>query len=364
MSKIDASDRAVVRTLQQAIASHIPKWYGADAVLISAAPSVRVHPYSFIVNFPVGTPGGTAELLVKIKRKPALPTLRDAIAAGGLREEARSEYEMIQLIWEAFQQEASPRCTAIKPLGFFDPWNAICMQKVEGEMLKHYLLNPLTLLRCPGHLARLMSYLAYSAEWLRVFHDRVANIQMLPFLQTDAGALVSEAVENLSRASNGQVATAPLLDSLMRMLRGFGDEPVPFALLHDDFQYSNILITAEGRVCALDYALNYWGAAYSDLATLLIDPQTRRAQILSGGRFISREFIAACRKSILDVYFKGQPFNECMLNFYCALAIINKWRADEAEMAAGWRRNLLPFETRLFRSYYSELLSQYINQNA
>jgi hypothetical protein len=109
----------------------------------------------------------------------------------------------------------------------------------------------------------------------------------------------------------------------------------------------------------LDYSLNRRGPIYFDLATILVDPQTRQAQILTGGRFLPAGFMQACRQSILDVYFSGEPYNEQILNFYCALAALNKWSADELDSSVRPNIGKRVF-TRIIRHYYMQMVPQYL----
>ena len=354
-----ASDQDVVSSLASALVHRLPEWYGDGAVLASRSVTIRVHPYSFFIGFPVKTSAGRQTLLAKIPRKPTLNTLTDALAAKGLQKIARDEYETSRVIRHAFEEENSPVCMYVEYLGFLEKWNALLMRQIKGRMLKEYLLNPSIALRIPKSLAQLQEYLISSTRWLSIFHHHVSGLQIVPFPVEDARTLMEEIFSKLQERSKGQVDIKPYRAVLEQALEGMCDLHVPFGFLHADFQYSNILVTPNGRVCVLDYALNYRGPIYFDLATLLIDPQTRGAQILTSGRLIASDFIQSCKQLILNTYFDGEPYLGNVLDFYCTLAILNKWSADEADFSSGWRKIVSPILSRMTRRYYAKLLLQF-----
>ncbi len=207
---------------------------------------------------------------------------------------------------------------------------------------------------------RLQQYLASSVTWLRIFHDQIAELHVASFPVDDAMESINEILSKLSARSKGQVDVEIYRSALLRQLEGIRVLNIPVALLHDDFQYSNILIKPDGRACVLDYAFNHRGCVYSDLATFLIDPQTRGVQILTGRRFITPGFIRAFNQTILNAYFNGKPYHKNVLDFYCALAVLNKWSADEGEIYSGWKKKLYSVLLRSMRRYYTNLLTEYL----
>ena len=358
----EITNQQVIAGLANALSPRVPEWYGRGATLRPEAAALRAYPYSFFLSFPVQTMNGEDTLLAKIHRKPHIVTLNDALTTGWLKPIAHDEYEMAQQIWRAFEAENSSAFTAVEPLGFMDEWNAILMRKVEGKPLKKYLLSASVALRSPHALKRLQELLKASVIWLRIFHQRVAGAQDTAFPAQDASDTMDEVLSKLSRHSKGEVDVETYRYALSNHLTNLdaGTVQVPVALLHDDFQYSNILIMPDGRVCVVDYALNHRGCVYADLATIIIDPQTRGAQIWTSGRLIDPGFIHACQQTILDAYFNGASYHKKALDFYCALAVLNKWSADEAEVYHGWRKQVYSPLSASTRRYYAKLLEQYL----
>ena len=360
LQMLDATNQNVITSLANALAPKIPEWYGMGAALQADSATLHTYPYSFFVSFPIQTGSGEQTLFAKIHRKPHMATLDEALAADWLRPIARDEYEITRVIWRTFEEKNSPVCTAVQPLALMDEWNAILMRKVDGKSLKKYLVRPSILLRSPRALAELLHYLESSVIWLRIFHDQVAELHIAPFPVDDAMEALNEILSKLEKRSNGAVDVEFYRSALLRRLESIRVLNVPVALLHDDFQYSNILIMPDGRACVLDYAFNHRGCVYSDLATFLIDPPTRGVQIVTGGRFIAPGFIHDFNQTILNAYFTGKPYHKDVLGFYCALAVLNKWSADEGENYRGWKKRLYSILLRSMRRYYTNLLKEYL----
>lgn len=357
---IEAANQNVITALANALVSNIPEWYGKGATLDSESATLHTYPYSFFVSFPVQTESGEQTLFAKIHRKPHMATLKEALEAEWLRPIAHDEYEITKVIWRTFEENNSPVCTAVQPLGLMDEWNAILMRKVDGRSLKKYLIRPSVLLRSPKALVQLRQYLESSLIWLRIYHDQIAELQIAPFPIDDALESMNEILFKLSARSKGQVNVEYYRSLLLKRLESIRILNVPVALLHDDFQYSNILIKPDGRACVLDYAFNHRGCVYSDLATFLVDPQTRGVQILTGGRFVAPGFIRTFNQTILNAYFNGKPYQKNVLDFYCALAVLNKWSADEGEIYGGWKKKLYSALLGPMRRYYTNLLTEYL----
>ena len=357
---IEAANQQVITALANAILARIPEWYGAGATLNAESAALITFPYSFFVSFHVQTRSGEQTLFAKIHRKPHMATLTEALEAEWLRPIARDEYEIMKVIWRTFEEKNSPVCTAVQPLGLMTEWNAILMRKVDGKELKKYLLHPSVLFRSRKALTQLQGYLEASVIWLRIFHDEVAKSHVGPFPVDGAMESMNEILTKLSERSQGEVDVAFYRNKLLKRLESIRVLPVPVALLHDDFQYSNILIQSDGRACVLDYAFNQRGCVYSDLATFLIDPQTRGVQILTAGRFIPLGFIRVFKQTVLNAYFNGTPYHRDVLDFYCALAVLNKWSADEGGDYRGWKKQLFSALRGSMRRYYTKLLTEYI----
>jgi len=291
-----------------------------EVALDTDLPEVNRYPYSFILHYPKQNANA---VLVKIPRKPHLLTIYDAVRADNLRPSTIETYRNMQAIWNAFADENSPDCVAIQPLHYFPKWNAIVMNEVKGTMLKKLFV------RWKKDWSRLADALTRSALWLRIFHDHVGQARLEPFQQSRALAKVEDELAALMQNSRKQVDVGVLRAKLASMIEKIGSSLVSTSFLHDDFQYSNIMVLDDGRVCALDADGRRRDPIYQDLATLLIDPQTRLVQIITLGVFAPQKRQKYLRKKILSAYFGAQSVDENILDFYCALNILHKWSMNE-----------------------------------
>jgi hypothetical protein len=137
----------------------------------------------------------------------------------------------------------------------------------------------------------------------------------------------------------------------------------PVACTHGDFHYSNVLIAEDGRACGMDFPCRCQGRnpIYTDLATLLLDPEMRLASILTGGLCLSNQFRAQARQAMIDGYFAGQLCDDAILNFYCALAILKKWTIDEKRLASGAARHVGWFLRPRQKSHFTALLRRFFS---
>ncbi|NQU29505.1 MAG: glycosyltransferase family 4 protein [Anaerolineae bacterium] len=313
-------------------------------------PEVNSYPYSFILRYPKQNADA---ILVKIPRKPHLLTIYDAARADSLRPATIETYRNMQAIWNAFADENSPDCVAIQPLHYFPKWNAIVMSEVRGTMLKNLFLH------WQKDWPRLADALSRSALWLRIFHEHVGQTRLEPFLQSCALAKVEDELAALMENSREQVDVRALRARLSMMIEKIGSPLVRTSFLHDDFQYSNIMILDDGRVCALDADARRRDPIYHDLATLLIDPQTRLAQIITLGVFASKKKIWYLRKKVLSTYFGTQPVDENILDFYCALNVLHKWSMNEKKITQKYLFSI-PL-VLLMRFWMMRTLSSYLD---
>ena len=355
------TDEVVIASLAENISLRISGWYGEGAKLGSSGAALKVYPYSFFVEFPVLTRAGDQTLLAKIKRNPETQTLADAIAVERLKKHALEEFGMLQIIQDAFATESMSDCITIEPLAYFEQWNAILMRKVNGKALKDYLLQSKIALRSPGSLHTLEGLVTSSAHWLRVFHSRVSDLQDMPFPTDAVRADLEESFSNLKLYSNGAVNVKRYQIAFENALSELCNITVPVGFVHDDFHYSNVLVTLDNQICAIDNAGNYRACAFVDLATFITDPQTRTIQIMTMGFYIPSHFIRSCKDAVLSTYFCQKTYSKKALDFFCALAVLNKWSEGLTRLSVH-RKNGVPLALlKWIEFYFSRLLSAYIN---
>ena len=362
MTATAPSNREIIAALLGELKTHLPDWYGDDATLDEAQVSLHLYPYSFFLHIPIRVQGKTVTLLAKIKRQPDTEEIAAAINIERFRKAAQAEFEMTQKIYITLEKQDCVGCSAVRALAYLPQWNAVVMEKVEGKALKSYLLSKQILLRSSAARQEIDDYLAASARWLRVFHRDISQMQLRPFPLEAARQDVEDSLESLEKYSRGKAKVALYRAAFQRAFASLADESLPYGIVHDDFHYSNLLIDAQSRVCVIDNAGDYRHCAYVDLATLITDPQTRTKQIISQGLFIPAKFIGGWRNTFLKNYFGESPYSKKALNFFSALAVLNKWSEGLGRLSLQYHGKIPSLILQWVDAYFSVLLSDYLSE--
>jgi hypothetical protein len=348
------SNQSHVNEITATLAARVGEWFGAGAVSDAASAQLRLYPNSFLLRLRVRVRNDQPVLLVKIPRKPAHQSIDEALKNDYLREHTRAYFDFMLAAWNAFEQADAPGCFAIRPLGYFEQWNAIVMLEAQGRPLKDMLV-----LGRPPQTREFQGHLANAARWVRIFHERIGEMNVQTFSRAEIEAALDAVLDDLAKYSRGRVNTASIRTSLLASVSD--GWRVPVARTHDDYHYSNVLVSPEGRVCGLDARRRtVRNPIYADLATLLLDPATRVASILTGGLLLPRRFFERSRQSILDGYFAAEPHDASILDFYCAMVALDKWMINERRLAAGRARFAGIVLRPWVRWYFSSLLRRYL----
>ena len=352
----------IIAEITADVKQRVPDWLGDTARLATLSPELTQYPNSYIARYQVHVDGDVKTLLVKVPSKPHVTTLSEALSRKDARSRAREQYAAALTVWKAIAEENDATCLAVKPFAHLYNWNAVVMEEVNGKMLKVFLVRPAIAFRLPNAWKKLRQVLNNSARWLRVIHQRIGRPRISPIGIDDLANEIQEELSALQMHSKGQVNIEPLRQQFSELLNAVSNSTVPTALLHDDFQYSNILISSSGSACALDSSFSRRGPVYSDVATLLVDPETRLVQLLSFGLFLPRRRIIQLRELVLESYFQDSPINQLSLKLYCALAILHKWTVDERLFSSGGVKQLLsPLLIPVIRYNFERILKPYLS---
>lgn len=357
---MNAKDQPLVHDLVDFITTQLPVWYGVDAALDLHQLSLQRFPYSFFLSIPVIGGAERHTLLIKIKRQPDVQNLSDAIEIERLKTPAMQEFAMIEKIWTFFSDGSVSGCTAVRPLAYLEKWNAILMEKFEGRALKHFFLEKEILFRSRQKQQVLKEFVAASARWLRAFREHVSVVEFVPFPEEAIGEDIAESLARLEKYAGAHVDVNFYRRRFKNAMKQIAYLDVPFGLVHDDYHYSNILVNDNGEICVIDHAGNYRTCAYVDLATLITDPQTRTRQIMTNGFYIPSAFVAELREIVLQNYFAEDDYPLEVIDFFSAVAILNKWSEGLARFSL--QRGSPPvFLLKWTEKYFSKYLNEYLS---
>jgi Ser/Thr protein kinase RdoA (MazF antagonist) len=224
----------------------------------------------------------------------------------------------------------SQNLCAVRPLSYWPEWNAIAMEELKCRPLSAF--HPrmsIQALRGPGAIA-FETLLERAGRWLSIFHRTMGEMQIEP---VSMPLLKSEFEDRLSQLQEFLGPRKELIHvrkMFMERIDAFQDASLPLVRLHGDFKSSNILISTDGRLAAVDTKMRYRGPIYMDIAKLLCDLQTDHFSAMTLGVFAHSH---AWRKAFLSGYFGPEPCNERALQIYSVLAALDKWTWDEKLLA-------------------------------
>lgn len=355
------SDAELTARLSEAIARLVPEAFGEGAGLESLTPVRIDRRYSFMFRYWVKKPGESRHsVLVKIPHQDWIKSMKEAIASDRVRSEIKHEFEVMQSLHTIIQNSKHPMLFAINPVGgYLVDFNAIVMEEVPLQMLKEYLFRFAIWANSASAWMDFEIKLNLAGEWLRLIHNAFEqnmvtrleglNIQQVVWIEIDT-------LEKITGARlNGIGASFQQLYELVKNM------DLRVSSLHNDFHLGNIFVTPDGRVGALDPNWKDGGVIYEDLASLLIDPVTRKLQVFFQGLVFRRSHRERFERAVLRGYFGTTIPTYPLIYYYCALKTLEKWRINEERFRASPR--VVGRVGSLFIGFYfRRLVRSYLNQ--
>jgi len=361
---MSASDTELSQKLTQAISQEVPSIFGDGCELALIPPQRLDRRYSFMFRFWFRKPGGDLiPLLVKIPHESWMETMQQAIESAHIRDVVMNEFERMTSIAVVISEADNPDLFAIRPGSVIPEFNALLMEEIPIRMLKSSLTRPKIMLGMNKDWQGFERQLKLAGGWLRIIHDRFSSkkaatlksLKMDEKLETEVDILEGFLTKPLTK----------LRGHFLHLYDSLNAVDLPLSCLHNDFHLGNIFVTGDGRVGALDPNWVEDGSVYADLSTLMIDPIVRKEQVLFQGLSFRPSLRMRYEHAVLQGYYGVSQYPDPMLDFYCALAVLNKWRMDEERLIAGDSRlfhtgSLLI--TPLIRDYFQKLILGYLTR--
>jgi hypothetical protein len=353
------SDAELTRRLSEAVACLVPEAFGQGAQLETLSPLRMDRRYSFMFRYWVRKPDQSqCSILVKIPHQDWIHSIEEAIASDQVREEIKHEFATMQSVYSLVQNSGHPQLFAINPVGgYLSEYNAIVMEEVPLEMLKGYLTAFSIIVNDRPAWMDFEVKLRLAGEWLRLIHDAFRQDQTRRLAELDIQKTALSEIDLLEKISGRKLATVRA--SFVQLYELMRDWPVPISALHNDFHLGNIFVTPDGRVGALDPNWQDAGAVYEDLASLLIDPITRKLQVLLLGLAFRNSQRVRFEHAVLGGYFKNAPPPYPILYLYCAVDLLAKWRKNEEILRSKPWAVASP-GSRYIGSYFQRLVASYL----
>jgi hypothetical protein len=352
-SRIDAQ---VIDNITAQVIKNLDDWYGNPSELDSRMPEIRTYTNSFLLRYKVKTSGGNIVILVKIRRNPKMRTLNEAIRASAIHVNIPAEYRTLQFVYDR-TGDGHANFTAIRPLAYFEDYFAIVMEELPSRSLRELLYTN----RKSANSDELIHAGRKAGELLRFFHEHVHSVVDRPYSVNNILSDVEPYASRLESYSRGRVKAASILDAFTQKFVSREILSIPYSESHQDMTCDNVLYSEDEKVCLIDIKTKP-APIYSDLALLLIHPETFRDQIVRSGRYFPRQFLSEYRTSILTGYFSGKQMNNFLVNLFCALRVLDKWTMHEELLSRykGIKRVLTrPFSPQV-TSYFRALFNRYM----
>lgn len=360
--KGNEQDRAIIDDITDRVHASMAGWYGDSRQILSGVPEIRSYTNSFLLRYEVSASVERPAILVKIRRSPKMDSLSEAIQAGSIHANIPDEYRSMQFVYEKIGDE-HPSFAAIRPLAFYEQYYAIVMEEFASRSLRQMLEKPKTHADQRDRLPLLKEAACKAGQLVRYFHEVIQSTTEYHYSADQIMADVELQTARLEQYSNGQVSSRSLRKAFEQKLAGREIGAVPFSETHQDLTCDNVLYSANGRVCLIDIKTKP-GPIYSDLALLLIHPETFRSQIFRGGLHFSDSLLQSYRHAILEGYFAQNHIDPFFINLFCAIRVLDKWimHTELLYRYKGLKRMVTRPLVPVVNRYFEALLTRYLRQ--
>ena len=355
-------DDTIIEFIVSAINDHLDEWYGDPSGLKVMAPDIITYTNCFILRFPLSRPNMEIKnILVKIRRRPNMTSLNQAILKTEIHAKIPAEYHDLLSLYQFFKNCNDP-LGAIRPLIYLENHFAVVMEEFKSQNLQELFMDWKTILGFKKNIHDLLHAAQLTGQLLNVFHTQVHQCHEIenpfqPIMQE-----VLALFEHLQNASWQKVLVNPARSKFVQKINTLRSRKVIYSNTHGDMTSNNVLYSKENKVCLIDIKTKH-APIFSDIGLILIHPDTFMPQIFSFGHFFPRKTIQAYRAAILTGYFGDQMIDADLLNLYCAIKMLDKWVMYEAIMSRsnGLKKIRARLAAPLLRAYFQTGVIKYLD---
>jgi hypothetical protein len=326
----NAKDTPVLDDITSDILHSLDTWYGEGTCLQTANPEIRSYRNCFILRYPVTASNGTTKtILTKIRRKPKMDALWQAISAD-IHANIPNEYASLVLVYgnlSGMDQDFG----VIRPLKYLERYHAIVMEEFPARTLRQLLVDKRHAQDRVG-MHELIDAARKTGKWLRCFHHSLHAPTAMPYSPKDILDLVEGYALPLQEYSHGRLQAQLILDMFSRKVEDLQIDSMLFSQSHADMTCDNVLYSDDSKVCILDIKTRI-APIYSDLGLILTHPETFKSQIFSAGMYFSDSLLKEYRAAILTGYFENENVDEFLVKLFSAVKILDKWTMYEELMS-------------------------------
>jgi hypothetical protein len=334
-----------IRLVTAQVHERVASWYGCAAEILTTIPEVKTFRRSFFLRYQISLEQrGRVCLLIKIPRPPEAASVAQALELQRPRNSVRKEFDFLQACEKIFTEADPQKFCAVRAIGFLPEWNAIAMEELNCRPLR--IRNLYDKYSSVHRIKR-------AAQWLRIFHERIGETEVRHITSSTLRDEFNNRFAALESASPMPIHEVAGIRQLMELrLASMNNIEVPFAYLHGDFKWGNIVLSKEGRVGAVDSKLRGLGPIYVDLARLMSSVLSARVNYVTFGMLNRYQ---DCKDAVIGGYFNGGNVDAKPLDCYSALFLLEKWHEHERTLQRFGHNFIFRIPTR---KYFTHLLTQ------
>ena len=356
------SDLEWINKLTKAVLIAVPAIYGDGVVLASNEPERIDRRYSFMFRYQIKLhQAGSRTILLKIPHESWMRTMDEAITSEHIREVTQREYDVMASIADVIETSNEPGLFAIRPGACFPELGALLVEEYPLRMLKTSLTRLRIILGTQKSWDEFEKHVGLAGIWLQVIHKDTSRGRTKPLKELGIQKQLDEEFSILEKILRKSLGV--LREKFQRVYGPLRESEIPLASLHNDYHLGNVFVMNNGRVGVLDPNWVEAGSIYEDLSSLLIDPVTRKMQVISLGLLFRPFMYRQYEEAVFRGYFGDEKVPLPQVYFYCALDILVKWRMDEETLSGDGsipRALISKLVSPLIRFYFRRLISQYL----
>jgi aminoglycoside phosphotransferase (APT) family kinase protein len=310
MSLVQSTPRAAIAHVHHRLGKLAAEWFGDGWRVATPVPEPIRRAWSFQFPFIVEGEFGSRRLIAKIPIWEDAPTLEAALTAGP-QSSTRAEFDTLQRLAAAVADAEDPAFAAVEAIAYVADLNAIVTAELESRNLRDHLGAPFG--------RETAALLAHTGRLLRLYHE-IGGLVRGPFPAEDA----RRRIDRLRDASSVGAMPARLcegIEAIEHMAADAVHTEVCVAVIHNDLNPANVLVTPEGRVAVLDPSPGP-GAAGDDIAKLLVAVRTLPRRLMSGGIIPGRSAVTSWTRALLAGYL---PTDRDAVALFRAMAVARRW---------------------------------------
>ena len=358
------SDLEWTNKVTEAVLSAVPGIFGVDASLSSKEPERIDRRYSFMFRYQIDVPKDRPRtVLVKIPHESWMNTMDEAIRSEHIRDVTQDEFDVMTSIANVIESSNVLGLFAIRPKVCFPELGALLVEEYSLRMLKTSLTKLPIVLGRRNSWKEFEKHVELAGVWLKLIHQSSDHGQTRKLSALGISERANQEFSALEKISGKSLNK--LKEDFQLLYGSLQGNEIPLASLHNDYHLGNVFVLNDGRIGVLDPNWEESGSVYTDLASLLIDPVTRKLQVLSLGLLFRSSMYKRYENAVLRGYFGELATTLPMLYFYCTYAVLEKWRTDEEmllESSSKVRRFLSRLAAPIIRFYFHGLMLRYLER--